>query len=1039
MSSIHIITASAGSGKTYRLTELLGEKISSKQVRPEAVMATTFTRKAAAELKERVRQRLISRQLVNEANRLSAARMGTINAICGRLVNDFTFEKGLFPEAGVLDENSAARELRRAVSKVVTARQSERLAELQSLFGGFEWPGTVERLITLARYNGLDNNDLEDSQKESKKGLLSLLGKKLPKTRDLDQELMQALDEFIQSVDTDHDSTKKTKDALQKARSALINLRQGRRLSWDIWRQLSNLSTGKKSIQFTEDLVKIAAQHHSHPNLHQDMGQAVDLVFEIAMNTLDSYQEHKRLLGVLDFADQETMALELLEQPKVKDRLKENLDLLLVDEFQDTSPIQLAILLKLAELSKETVWVGDQKQSIYGFRGTDPALMDVCLDELLKPGSANTLETLSRSWRSRPCLVSLTSDVFCPAFKHHGIPEERVRLNPALKDNSDLGPAVEWWTLSSKNQRQDAMALAQGIRDLLKDNQAKVSDRQSNLSRPVEPGDIAVLCRTNKICSRVAHTLQSINIRTALPDSGLLDTPEVKAVVAGLRVWVDYKDSLAAAELARMFHYPNTPDVWLKTVLEDPGYKAFADSPEVAAITELSKQYPTAGVQQSLTLVCQAMNIREWCLSWGKSQDRLANLDSLKAQAQTYINACSQEGIGCTPAGFIAHMQEQHHANEDIRNPAGGENAVTVATWHSAKGLEWPVTILSQIGKTFDPNPLGVQVMHDWKNFTPQDPLADRKLRYWFSPYYPKTKNSEFHERLNRDKSMVETERQHYRQELRLLYVGWTRARDRLILAGQEQKFPKGILGMLLNEKDNWLLSYPEGEQATWAGRSFDIKTRILEPAEPEEKTIVSGKDYQECQPGDYPPARISPSEMPGQGIVGRPEKIGERLTLSGKPDLNTLGEALHTFYAADRPAFDNSHRLNLAKEILHRWQCKAWIDPGQLIQSADCLYAWIQKMYPQADWKRELPVMHRLQNKSQVFGFIDLLIETPQELIIIDHKVYPGSQKEIRLKSLDFAGQLKTYEDCLREIGELPVACYLHYPAGGCIVGVEV
>ena len=1039
MSGIHIITASAGSGKTYRLTELLGKKISSKEVRPEAVMATTFTRKAAAELQERVRQKLISQGLIREAHRLSAARLGTINAICGRLVSDFTFEKGLFPDAGVLDENAAARELRRSMSKVVTARQSERLAELESLFGGFSWTGAVESLITLVRYNGLDRAGLEQSRSQSQKGLLSLLGKKLPKTRNLDQELLQALDDFIQSVDTDHDTTKTTKKVLQMARSVRIKLSQGRRLSWDTWRQLSNLATGKKSIHLTQDLVSIAAEHHHHPDLHQDMAQAVDLVFEIAMNTLDSYQEHKRLLGVLDFADQETMALELLGQPDVGEHLKDGLDLLLVDEFQDTSPIQLAILLRLAELSKETVWVGDQKQSIYGFRGTDPALMDVCLDELLKPGSANTLETLEKSWRSRPCLVSMTSDVFCPAFKRHGIPEERVRLTPALKDQSDLGPAVEWWTLSAGNQQEDAMALARGIRDMLNDSQARVRDRQNNLSRQVRPGDIGVLCRTNKICSKVAQALQSINIRTALPGSGLLDTPEVKAVMAGLRLWVDYKDSLAAAELARMFHYSNTPDVWLQTLLEDPAEKAFAGISEVVAITELSRQYPTAGVQQSLTLVCQALNIRQWCLAWGESQERLTNLDSLQARAQGYIDACSQEGIGCTPAGFIAHLQELYYAEEDTRNPAGGENAVTVATWHSAKGLEWPVTILSQLGKTFDPNPLGVQVVHDWKNFTTQDPLADRRLRYWFSPYHFKTKNSEFHEQLNNHESMAETQRQHYRQELRLLYVGWTRARDRLILAGRESEFQKGILAMLADEKDNWLLSAPEQEKATWAGRTFDIKTRVLEPAEPEERTITPGEDYPEIQPVDYPPARISPSEMSGQGKVGKLEKIGERLPLSGKPDLNLLGEALHTFYAADRAAFDHKHRLNLAREILNRWQCSAWLQPDKIIQSADSLYAWIEKNYPQANWKREWPVMHRLEDKSQVFGFIDLLIETRDKLIIIDHKAYPGGQKELLQKSLDFTGQLEAYKNCLKEVSPLPVVSYLHYPVGGFVVGVDL
>ena len=82
---------------------------------------------------------------------------------------------------------------------------------------------------------------------------------------------------------------------------------------------------------------------------------------------------------------------------------------------------------------------------------------------------------------------------------------------------------------------------------------------------------------------------------------------------------------------------------------------------------------------------------------------------------------------------------------------------------------------------------------------------------------------------------------------------------------------------------------------------------------------------------------------------------------------------------------------------------------------------------------------MHRLENESIVFGFIDLLIETPDELIIIDHKAYPGGNEELRRKSLDFYGQLEAYKNCLKEVGPLSVVSYLHYPVGGCIVGVGV
>jgi ATP-dependent exoDNAse (exonuclease V) beta subunit len=1038
MSSLHIITASAGSGKTYRLTELLTQEIASGSARPEAVMATTFTRKAAAELQERVRQRLIAQGYTNQANRLSAARLGTINAICGGLVTDFAFEKGLFPEAGVLDETAADQELRRSISRVVTQQQTQRLAELEYVLSGLSWTDAVNRIISLARYNGLDQTGLEQSKEWSVQSIKTLLGPVLPSGQDLDQNLKAALDTFIRDVDTEFDNTKKTLGALDTAQSVLHVLQQGRRLKWADWRKLSSLSPGKKSLQHAETLIQVAAEHDRHPELHRDLTDALSLVFDIAIQTLEMYQEHKRLWGVMDFADQESLALELLHKPEVVSHLQERLDLLLVDEFQDTSPLQLAILLKLAELSSKTVWVGDQKQSIYGFRGTDPALMDACLEELLKPGSDQTTETLGRSWRSRPPLVHLTSEVFSSAFEQHGIFRDQVCLAPALEDDPSLGPAVEWWTLEATNYDKEALALAQGIRSLLTEGTVNVLDKQTKKVRPVKPGDVGILCRTNDFCTKVADALAKVNIRAVLPSSGLLDTSEMQAMIAGLRLWVDSRDSLAAAELARLFHYPEQPDAWLGQLLEHPGEEAFNHLPEIRNLIQVSHEHPTAGVEQSLSLVSQALNIREWCLAWGNSDQRLAHLDALQAQAMEYIDACFQQGVGCTPAGFIAHLHDLHRNAQDMRNSAGGEDAVSVVTWHGSKGLEWPVTILSQIGKTFEPSPFGVQVMHDWQEFDVQNPLANRWLRYWLSPYHQNTKNSSFHDRVQDHPSMEAFTRQHNRQELRVLYVGWTRARDRLILAGRDKDFAQGMLGMLRDGQGEWLLSAPQGDQATWAGRSFEIRTRTLEPAQPEQRDIHPGQDYSQPGPREHPPARLSPSQMPGQGSVSSPERIGPRLSLSGEPDINVLGEAMHAFYAADRPEFDPQYRLNLAAEVINRWACSAWIRPESLVQSADTLSTWAQGTYPQAIWKREVPIMHRLQNGTQVFGFIDLLLETDKEQVIIDHKAFPGSMEEARKKTQEYVEQLAAYEQCLREVGSGAVVSYVHYPVVGCVVGVE-
>ena len=137
------------------------------------------------------------------------------------------------------------------------------------------------------------------------------------------------------------------------------------------------------------------------------------VLFEFAARTLTLYQERKGERGLLDFVDLEQFTLELLPQPAVAEVIREEFDLLVVDEFQDTNPIQLALFIGLAALVKRgAVWVGDVKQAIYGFRGSDPALMDAVLASV----ASERMPTLGITYRARPELVQIFNDLFIPAF-----------------------------------------------------------------------------------------------------------------------------------------------------------------------------------------------------------------------------------------------------------------------------------------------------------------------------------------------------------------------------------------------------------------------------------------------------------------------------------------------------------------------------------------------------------------------------------------------------------------------------------------------
>ena len=160
---IRFVSAGAGSGKTYALTQILSEELAAKRARPAGVIATTFTRKAAAELRERVRSHLIGEGEYAMANAMGQARIGTVNSVCGALLERFAFEAGLPTELRVLDEMRAKRLLGEAIDVAIEGRQLTELLEVVrrmgleddgSRFGGGNWRDALLRERERARVTG---------------------------------------------------------------------------------------------------------------------------------------------------------------------------------------------------------------------------------------------------------------------------------------------------------------------------------------------------------------------------------------------------------------------------------------------------------------------------------------------------------------------------------------------------------------------------------------------------------------------------------------------------------------------------------------------------------------------------------------------------------------------------------------------------------------------------------------------------------------------------------------------------------------------
>lgn len=1062
MAEIHFVVASAGSGKTTRLANELKSALLEGEVRPEGIVATTFTNKAAAELQERARTTLLEAGRYEDAERLFAARIGTVNSVFGGFVQAHAFDLGLSPELRVIDEGSAARMLAEAISAVQTEAHEKALARPTRRFAELKWQAEVGRLIAFARSNGISAADFATHAEASVQEARALFGTPAADADVLRSRLQETLVGFLGHATSD--STKKTADVRRFASACLRKLQRGDELTYPDWVRLAVADVGKASRSIAAPLIEAASAHDHHPELIADVESVIRVVFDVAARALDAYQARKREFGVIDFVDQEALALQLLEREDVAARLRDEIDLVLIDEFQDTSPLQLALFLRLAQLARRSVWVGDQKQAIYGFRGTDPALMDDAMDGLLGDGGADMVqqavsaslkaapvEHLSTSYRSRPGLVHLVSDVFAAAFAPTGLAEERVRLQPALREEpKGLGAYLEHWSLELEKRGKTTdlgKAVAAGIAQLL-DEGFSVRVKGTNELRPGRPSDIAVLCRTQAAGRRVAQALERAGVSAVLPRLGLFERLEGRVFLAGLRLWIDPKERRAQAELARVLDHAHDGEAWLSALLTE---EAFQNQDAVARLSSLRQTHAGASLVAIVEHIIEGTGLFDLCRGLPGPGGRLANLDAIRSHAAAYAAQVEAHGMTGHAPGLYRHIlalceeDRRGKTRRDAQAAFSDEQAVVITTMHASKGLEWPVTVLFGLHERRKGSLLGVRVGASASELDLSAPLKGRTLRYLPTPYSLKsTKGVPFVDRIAESEAFNALQRRERDEALRLLYVAWTRARDRLILAMPEGKFLDGYLGVIAETAPHAITE--PAAHTVWGGRPVAVRQRVYTPIE--EKAALHD-ETRERFVRTLPVMPHAPRYRAFSGLQAvasvRPTltRLGDRLTIHGKPDMAHLGDAMHSFLATDlvREPYREvatEARVEVARRLLERYRVTPHIAPEALLTAADRLQQHISRTWPDARLLVEWPLAFTNSEGTTLRGLADLVLETRDGFVVIDHKSFPGSEAQACERAAEYAGQLRGYAEAVTAAtGRAVIECVVHMPVVGVCLGL--
>ncbi|WDL97760.1 UvrD-helicase domain-containing protein [Alicyclobacillus sp. ALC3] len=1072
MNNVKVISAGAGAGKTWRLSKAIADVVA-EGVPADQIMATTFTNKAADELLERVRQRLIAEGRHDSAARITDGYVGTMNSVFGRLVREFALELGLSPAQTILPEEDA-----KAVFQTVVADVLEQYGSLyQAVFTrmGLDdvWDGVVRNIVDQARKNNLASDAVRQAADYSWQKLSAILPPSLANGPALTERLKHAV-ENIRAAVPETDTTKTTQKALDDVDQILRTWRRQGAPTWGDWAKLSKLKPAKKSEDAFSELLAVASLHDRHPGLRDDIRTTIDAVFDCAADAMDRYQMEKAKRGVLDFTDQEALALKLLANPDFTDALRDRISHVFIDEFQDCSPLQLALVTRLLAIANGSTWVGDVKQAIFGFRDTDPKLMTAVMDTL----SPSDIEVLSTSRRSRPSLVDFVNDAVVGAFGRMGLPAERVRLDAIRPEHTEQAVSIEaWYTPDAKNADHDVASIAIGVCNLLnRPEEYLVEDKQTKQLRPIRAGDVAVLCRSNQHCQDIADELAKRGVRSSLARAGLLTTPEALVAQAAYRYLVDDRDTLALAELIHLTSANAAPGSWLTTWFEsDPDHPvdAFADNERVSALSAARKRVRHMSPTEAFDTAIRAAKVHELVAAWGGEQ-RMQNVEAVRGMARAYEDLCQRSGLAATQSGLVLHFREAA-GNVDVDKvpDSDDDGAVRISTYHRAKGLEWPVVILTDLnngsrGGSIPPvfNRVLAMPEHD-DAFNPLRPLENRTLFYWPWPYGLQRTKVGLDTAVQGMPELADIEQRAEAENIRVLYVGLTRARDYLILATRDNQHTSW-LQELTDRAGHRQVMLPGGADESGYGviragdADYRCRVRLMDLAEPEQMdesgstgttevgipTAVYLAREPEHVADVFLPAHFQPSKAgavadvsgSGGGLSSTAAdtevlSLGQRISLTGRIAMADLGDAVHAFLAADNIARARDARIGQAAAILQRYRVTA-VSPESVVEAGDRLAAFIRNRYPSVTAvHREWPI-HLRRGLQTASGWADLVLETPDGYVLIDHKTFPGPESQWIDKARSYLPQLSVYSEAIaRATGRPVIGAWIHMPIVGAMV----
>jgi ATP-dependent helicase/nuclease subunit A len=724
-----LVEAAAGTGKTTSLVERMLALVREGKAPVDRICAVTFTVKAAAQLKERF-QLGLEKAIPAETDPVRRARLsdalegidrgfiGTIHSFCARLLRERPVEAGVDPEFVELDETEDV-----LLREEAWERYKQTLfLESQPILGELADYGMTIDLLREAFQCLASNPEVrpavagrrDEPRFDRERGLvlafLAEAEKHLPP---------RAPDAKPDQLRRKISSALRLKDILDLDRTAalvsLLEKFQGK--GKPVQRDWGNAVVAKRlEAEFEALATNVVA-----PALVQWREFLYPVVIEAVLPAVETFRRLRRERGVLDFADLLLFARDLLrDHPDARREFRKRFTPILVDEFQDTDPIQAEVLLYLtgADVHEKRWWhlapepgslfvVGDPKQSIYRFRRADIETYERVRERIVASGGR--VLNLTTNFRSCPEICDWVNATFSRIFPATASREQAADapLVPERATAGGFSGAVQL-VVSGKTRESvaelDAVRIASWIRAAI---DARVEIPSAD-SRAAEPGDFLILFRYKKMMEIYARELELRAVPYEIAGGGAFsESEDLHDFLPLLEAIVDPDDPVSLAATLRGPLFGVDDDALYRFHRSGGRFHLFAPPPAgsdpriLRAIDvlresfDLSRRLPPAAALASI-----AGNVG--VVAHGGARElggtRAGNL--LKAVSIARMLSSDGESF----ASIVRHLRQLATASdtEEMSVQPGAVRAVRLMTLHRAKGLEAPIVFLADPGGEWD-------------------------------------------------------------------------------------------------------------------------------------------------------------------------------------------------------------------------------------------------------------------------------------------------------------------------------------------------